>query len=65
MQVYSKERPGRWVVFERKADGTTARLYSTNRPPAGMRRVPWPIAYADESGSIASMIKVVTNAPQA
>lgn len=56
MMVYSKERPGRWVVFERLPDGTTARRYSTNAAPKGMRRVPWPIAYADDTGSIASRI---------
>ena len=51
MQVYAKDdRPNRWVIFERKDDGTTARLYSTNRKPVGMKRVPWPLAYADNGG---------------
>lgn len=67
MQVYAKDGPGRWVIFDQKDDGTTARLYSTNRAPKGMKRVQWPIGHSDDTGSIASMIKIVggADAPQA
>lgn len=58
MQVYAKDdRPNRWVIFERREDGTTTRLYSTNRRPQGIKRVPWPIAYADDN-SVDALIKI-------
>lgn len=63
MQVYAKEGPGRWVVFEKADDGTLARLYSTTSAPrdystgARLPRIPWPDTYAG-NGSIADRIKI-------
>jgi len=62
MRVYAKERPGRWVVFDRDESGALSRLYSTNGVPTfptgeRMPRIKWPESYRG-NGSIVDQIKI-------